>query len=127
MRTKRIYRSKASWATRFVAWIVRILHRKAIYVSGPMTGYTHWNRPAFTRVAHQLRERGYTVVSPADYPDGVWRLCLIRDLILMLLFCNKIALLPQWKHSRGATLEVYVAKALSYQVKPYRYWLIKRG
>jgi len=122
---KRKYTSKASYISRFVAWIIRTTERKCVYVSGPMTGLPKLNRPTFTRVACRLRDQGYTVINPADFPDGVWKTCLIRDLILLLFFCNKVAFLPKWKKSKGATLEIHVAKALNYRIKPYKYWLTR--
>jgi hypothetical protein len=87
-----------------------------VYVSGPMTGYEDYNRPAFHRATRHLRDLGFTVVNPAelDEADGsaeeiqshAWY--LKRD-IAALLTCDAIYLLPGWKHSKGATLEKQVA------------------
>jgi len=100
--------------------------KNRIYVSGPMTGYPKLNRPAFNKTAAQLESYGYRVVNPASFGDGLWKHCLIRDLIMMLLFCNKIALLPGWKKSKGAQLEVSVAQKLGFRIHPRNYWF-KRG
>jgi hypothetical protein len=103
-----------------------------IYIAGPMTGVPKFNVPFFDKVAAELREVGYDVVSPAelDSPemrkqaltsttgivrDGDWNTgetwgsCLARDvLILSDTGIEAIALLPGWKNSRGASLEATV-------------------
>ena len=86
-----------------------------IYISGPMSGYPDFNFPAFRTVAKRWREDGHTVVNPAeinaDDPARSWEDCIRRDL-RELLGCNAIALLPGWLQSRGANIEVQVARAL---------------
>jgi hypothetical protein len=90
---------------------------KRIYVSGPMTGIPDHNFPAFNAEAARLRALGYEVVNPVDVnPDHgtPWAECLRNDL-LALLQCDGIALLPGWESSRGAALELHVARALGFQ------------
>ena len=111
---------------KIVEWFINKTSKNYIYVSGPMTGYLELNRPLFNKVANKLLDYGYRVVNPAWFADGLWKYCLIRDLIIMLLFCNKVALLPGWKKSKGAQLEVAVAKKLGFRIYSYKYWL-KRG
>ena len=111
---------------RIVEWLISKTTKNGIYVSGPMTGYPKLNRPKFNKIADQLSKYGYKVVNPAFFSDGLWKACLVRDLIVMLLFCNKLALLPGWKKSKGAQLEISVARKLGFRIQPYSYWL-KRG
>lgn len=100
-----------------------------LYLSGGMTGLPDLNRPAFNKAAKALRKRGYRVVNPPelDYnePKRSWSECLRRD-IKHLMKCDKVATLSGWKKSRGANLEVYIAKALKFEIRPVNYWLKRR-
>jgi len=100
-----------------------------LYLSGPMTGVIDLNRPAFAKAAKALRKKGYSVISPPELdknePQRSWEGCLRRD-ISHLMKCKSIATLPRWKKSKGATLEVYIAKALKYPVKPINYYAHRR-
>lgn len=102
---------------------------ETIYLSGPMTGKPDLNKPAFNAMALKLRRRGYMVINPpeldAKEPCGTWEDCLRRDL-RALTRCDAIATLPGWKKSRGANLEVFVARALSYVIHPATYYLNRR-
>ncbi len=87
---------------------------RRIYIAGPMTGYKDCNFPAFNAQAEALRGLGYHVENPADHGvvDGAeWRDYLRYD-ISRLSTCEAIFLLPGWSKSKGAALEVYIAKAL---------------
>lgn len=95
-----------------------------IYISGPMTGIEGHNFPAFDAAALRLRRAGHLVINPAD--RGIvhgwsWEDYLRRDLA-ELLKCDGIAVLPGWVDSRGAWLEVSVARALSMPVKTVEEW-----
>ena len=87
---------------------------KRIYLSGPMTGLPGLNFAAFNRVAADARERGYTVVNPAEHGDhdDVEYMDYLRYDIAKLVACEEIWLLPGWEDSRGARLEVFVASQL---------------
>jgi hypothetical protein len=89
-----------------------------LYVSGPMTGYADFNYPAFHEAAAFWRSQGHEVVSPAELnvdTDGAWEQYLRNDL-RALLDCDAITLLPGWEDSRGANLELHVAKTLGMTV-----------
>ncbi|WP_206831642.1 DUF4406 domain-containing protein [Alicyclobacillus fructus] len=90
---------------------------KCVYLSGPMTGLPHGNRPAFMEAAQALRARGLTVVNPAEYgsPEDDWYAAMRRD-IRMLMDADAVVTLPGWERSRGARLEVYVASQLNMPV-----------
>lgn len=104
-----------------------------IYVAGPMTGLANLNFPAFHREAARLRAEGFEVVNPAEINGGAdelvamagmddrqlaahWRECMRND-IRELVSCDAIVMLPGWEHSRGATLEHHIAKALGIAVE----------
>jgi hypothetical protein len=93
---------------------------KRIYLSGPMSHYPEHNFPLFNAEADRLRGLGYEVVNPVDInpnPGTPWAECLKQDLAA-LLDCDTVALLPDWQASRGAMLEVHVARALGFAVVP---------
>ncbi|CRM05332.1 DUF4406 domain-containing protein [Pseudomonas sp. WP001] len=90
---------------------------KRIYLSGPMTGLPDLNFPAFASMTDSLRAGGHTVTNPAELnPDGgSWNDCMRRD-IAALMECDTVATLPGWEHSKGACLEVLIAKRLGMTV-----------
>ena len=100
-----------------------------LYISGGMTGIPDLNRPAFAKAAKALRKKGYSCVSPPELdknaPQRSWEGCLRRDIKKEML-CKGIATLPGWKKSRGANLEIYIAKALSMPVKPVKWYLRRK-
>ena len=101
------------------------------YLAGPMTGLPHFNFPAFTAAASDLRAHGYDIVSPAemdspavkaaahDSVDGAltdgkvagetWGDMLARDVKVIADTCDGVIMLPDWQKSRGARLELFVA------------------
>jgi hypothetical protein len=88
-----------------------------VYVSGPMTGYADHNYPAFNAVTAILRNAGLVVVNPAEInaPGVPYALCLRKDL-RQLLDCENIVLLAGWSQSRGANMELAVAKIIGCRV-----------
>ncbi len=90
------------------------MHR--IYISGPMTGCTDYNYPAFHAEAARLRSLGYDVESPAENPpQDSWE-DYMRWAMAQMLTCDTIALLPGWALSRGANLERQVAQEIGMAV-----------
>jgi hypothetical protein len=83
---------------------------KRIYLAGPMTGYEDFNRPAFREAAHLLRQLGFDVTTPADHYSGDSWEEGVRSDIPAMLSCDQIVLLPDWEKSRGARLEVFLAR-----------------
>lgn len=100
----------------------------SIYIAGPMTGIKDWNFPAFFQAEDELVALGFDVVNPAhndgatvqealqsagtlDSPNNLWSYYMKRDLP-NVMEVDMMCLLPGWQNSRGAQLEVHVAKAL---------------
>jgi DNA-binding transcriptional regulator YdaS (Cro superfamily) len=91
----------------------------AIYLSGPMTGKVDLNRPAFNAEAARLRNLGYRVINPAEFelaPDTTWAGYMRHDIVAMLTHCDTLVVLPGWNRSKGAQLEVYLARQLELRV-----------
>lgn len=99
-----------------------------VYIAGPMTGYKDWNFPAFFEVEKQLELLGHEVINPAhndgatvqaalesagspEAPNNPWRWYMRRDLP-HVLEVDALCVLPGWQKSKGASLEVTVAKAI---------------
>jgi len=94
-----------------------------LYLAGPMTGYDSFNFPAFMSAARKLRDKGYTVINPAerdmiedgfnpdtDTPKDIAHY-MAHDLPCVCM-CDGVAVLPGWKQSKGACIEVSVARAV---------------
>jgi len=101
-----------------------------LYLSGQMSGKKDLNRPLFYRTAKKLRVAGHIVINPPELdkrePKQDWNSCLKRDLKWVVSLADGIATLPNWKKSRGANLEVYVAKAVGIPVHTYQYYLKRK-
>ena len=91
-----------------------------LYLAGPMSGYVDYNFPLFHRVANLLRSQGFEVNNPADKEtlDGTdkpdlrkvpTRAEAMRKDIPLVLECDGIILLPDWKNSVGARFETMLA------------------
>lgn len=91
---------------------------RRVYVAGPMTGLPGHNYPAFHAAAARFRGDGHHVENPAENPapaDGRWG-SYMRMAIRQLTTCDTIALLPGYEKSRGAMLELRIARELGLQM-----------
>ena len=92
----------------------------AVYLSGPMTGLPDFNRPAFHAAAAALRAQGHVVINPAEVdlgPDASWADYMRVHLAEIARRVARVFVLPGWEGSRGAQLEVHVARALGLPVE----------
>jgi hypothetical protein len=89
-----------------------------VYLAGPMTGISELNFPAFNQEAERLRAEGLQVLNPADHGivDGADWADYLRHDIAGLASCERIHLLRGWTKSKGACLEMTIAKALGMAV-----------
>jgi len=91
-----------------------------IYVSGPMSGKLNLNKDAFDRAEMEAKEKGWPWVmnphkiNPAT-AHGDWAQCMRNDLAA-LMRCEAILMLPEWRQSDGACLELYNAMMLGMKV-----------
>jgi nucleoside 2-deoxyribosyltransferase len=98
-----------------------------LYLAGPMTGYEEFNYPAFNEAAGRLRACGFTVLNPAENTrdiNDLWQ-AFMREAIGQLVTADAIALLPGWQWSRGAKIEVDLAKALGIRIRTVERWLVE--
>lgn len=99
-----------------------------VYIAGPMSGMKDFNFPAFFEAERQLEALGYEVINPAhndgatvqealqsagtpESPNKLWSYYMKRDLP-HVMDVDMLCVLPGWQNSKGASLEVAVAKAL---------------
>lgn len=123
-----------------------IPQRKKFYIAGPMTGIPQFNFPAFDAAAASLRSYGYLVVSPVELDDPssraaalsnetgdpeqynadtgeTWGDLLARDVKMIADEVSGVVALEGWEESRGARLEVFVARTCGKPVYSYEEWL----
>lgn len=103
---------------------------KKVYISGAMTDIEDMNRPAFKKAQEKLISLNFDVVNPHNLftekevhdinekvkkgelnKDEAWCYFMKRD-IENLMKCEFVAVLPYWETSRGANLELALAKAV---------------
>jgi hypothetical protein len=96
-----------------------------VYIAGPMTGYDEFNFPQFFQAERELKDLGHEPLNPAwnnglsleeavenaNYDGRSWQDYMRKDL-LFLSQADVVCVLEGWKKSKGAQLEVQIAKAL---------------
>jgi hypothetical protein len=91
-----------------------------LYLSGPMTGIPEYNYPYFNRVADAIRTTyNDRVFNPAEAFEGntdLPRDTYLRHDIETLLYVDAIVLLPGWETSKGALLELWIARELTLDI-----------
>jgi len=98
---------------------------RRLYIAGPMTGLPEYNYPAFRQTAAALRASGFEVACPTENglpADAPW-IDHMRVNISRLLTCSAVAVLPGWEASRGAQIEVNLARGLGLSVQPAQAWI----
>lgn len=90
------------------------MSRHKIYISGKITGIEHnVAKEYFDNVALSLRRAGYDAVNPMEIcpynPNWSWEQYMAND-IEALLFCDSIFMLSNWKDSKGARIEHFIAQ-----------------
>ena len=89
-----------------------------VYISGPMTGYPELNRREFEKAEELLSARGYEVVNPhkAGKADMTWEENMRLD-IAEMMSCDSVYALRGWEGSRGASIEVALARDVGIRVE----------
>lgn len=93
-----------------------------LYLCGKVTGDAHY-RDKFLDGENELYEAGFYPVNPAACipPETGWKEAM-RKAVSLMLQCDGVALLPDWKESKGAKVEVTLAKSIGIPVKSISEW-----
>lgn len=85
-----------------------------IYISGPITGRIDGNRVAFEVAESAIRHRGHDAVNPQTLPHNHYKTWeeYMREDIKAMLDCDAVYALPEWELSRGAKIEIGLAREL---------------
>lgn len=82
-----------------------------VYISGPMTGIPDANRAEFEKAEKFLTKRfGCKVLNPAYMPDGLTYRQYMAHALQLLTHATVIVLLPGFKDSLGASIELLIAE-----------------
>lgn len=92
-----------------------------LYLAGAMRGIARLNYPQFDEYANRLRSLGFRVLSPAESPPpnagpNPSRADCLRHDLLIVGVVEGVAVLPNWRDSPGARLEVAAAWAFDIPV-----------
>lgn len=87
-----------------------------VYISGKITDDPNYKQK-FKNAELCLRLAGFEVVNPADQEvtGKPWAWYMRKD-IAQLMECGAICLLKDWKKSKGARFECYIAKKLGLEI-----------
>ena len=112
----------------FLAAALGFTTRGSFYLSGPTMHRPDWNFSVFNSQAARLRKLGYDIINPAehfagrtDLPREVYRITAVEH----VLRSAGLIMLPSWRDSREAVLEVAVAQATGkpvYALGPFNRW-----
>lgn len=80
-----------------------------IYIAGKITGNPHY-KSQFRATEEALRREGYTVLNPADLPEGMKPGDYMRICFAMLDSADIVFFQSEWEESEGARLEFGYAK-----------------
>lgn len=94
-----------------------------LYISGKITGDNDY-RVKFLRAENKLFDAGHYPVNPAAFVlKGTQWDEAMRTVLKIMLNCDGVALLPDWRESKGAKIEVRLAHELGIPVKPLEEWI----
>jgi hypothetical protein len=97
-----------------------------LYLSGPISGRANYEEE-FSQAAEALREYAYLVENPAEIvPCGTAWEPAMRQALARMLECDGLAMLPDWTQSRGARIEVRLARELGMPIKRVADWITER-
>jgi hypothetical protein len=95
---------------------------KNIYICGKVTGDPNYQEK-FCMQEERLNSLGYEPVNPAAciWSDEEWSKAM-KLAIRMMLLCDGVSLLPDWRKSKGARIEARLARDLGIDVRENNLW-----
>ena len=87
-----------------------------VYLAGSITGTDDYHE-RFARYAMALRKEGHSVYNPAAAnQEGRTRAAIMGHLLPILCEQEAIAMIPNWEQSRGACIEILLARYIGLEV-----------
>lgn len=90
------------------------INKPKIYIAGKVTGEPYQEcREKFAMAEFRLRRKGYETINPLRLApqDANWQDAM-KKCVRELAICDEIFMLKDWKNSRGAKVEHYIAEQL---------------
>lgn len=91
---------------------------KKVYIAGKISGIEDYAYALFEEAEQKFVKKGYQVVNPMKLPhnhDKKWE-SYMKDCIFELVGCDLIHPLPNWSDSKGAKIEMALAKELGIKI-----------
>ena len=93
------------------------MSKRKVYISGAITGIENYEE-LFNKAEEILKTNGFDVVNPVKIEhnhDNTWNSFMRVDLKAML-DCDSIYMLSNYKSSKGANIELNLAKELDFEI-----------
>lgn len=88
-----------------------------VYIAGPMTGMSGFNRHEFFKAAEKIAAAGHVPLNPAVLPDGLTEADYMRVCVAMLQCADRVLMLAEWQSSQGAKAEYELAVKLGLDIR----------
>lgn len=81
-----------------------------VYIAGQMANLPDLGKAKFSAAAKELRDRLFSVLNPAELPDGMPVDRYMPICLAMVQAADTVYVLNNWKNSNGARIEVQYAR-----------------
>lgn len=105
------------------SYVSKTIQPGTVYICGPITGLPLNNFPAFQEAEDELTKMGIKCLNPHSLVefldtkhyehDDYMRVC-----VSALAFCDRIVTISGWENSKGADMEVKIARIMNKEVVP---------
>ena len=83
-----------------------------VYIVGAVTGHKDW-RDKFIAAKNRMEVRGYIVLTPMDYPDGLNTREYMQLSVANVFLADLILVLPGYEDSVGTNTEIVLARNIN--------------
>ena len=113
------YRNYLIWIFSTRKYPKKTKQPKLVYISGKITGIEHKAPQIFKNAEIELQFHGYKTINPLKLNhnhDKTWK-SYMKVCIKSLTDCDTIYMLKNWYKSKGAIVELLIAKILGLTIK----------